>query len=62
MYCLVKQNFFPNNYSLVGFTAHSQATMIFHPSFFKALSAFVLFKMLPLILFNHQSVLVLGTT
>src|ERR1035437_4505425 len=47
---------------LTPFKLHSHKLIIFQPSFFKALAAFASLAMLPLILFNHQSVLVFSTT
>src|ERR1035437_2429234 len=47
---------------LTPFKLHSHKLIIFQPSFFSALAAFASLAMLPFILFNHQLVLVFGTT
>src|ERR1700752_3427902 len=47
---------------LEGFNWHSQRLMIFQPSFFKGFTTFSSLALLPVILFIHHFVLVLGIT
>ncbi len=64
--CGYQESFFSSAASVdsrrEGFNLHSHMVMIFHPSFFNALTALASLALLVLILFSHHSVLVLGTT
>jgi hypothetical protein len=48
--------------TLAGFNPHSQTVITFHPSFFKAFTAFASLALLRFILLVHHWVRVLGTT
>ena len=43
-----------------GLRWHSHRLIIFHPSFFNAVTAFISLAMVPFVLFSHHSVLVFG--